>query len=95
MKIIKAGVGKALPFFQCRFVSADTSRQLATYEGQHYIESVDLATKDEVLEFLKARETSKEEKPIDHWLQLLNVDWHKVLLRKCPEHEQTGNPMEQ
>lgn len=93
--LIKANIGQAYPFFQGHLKAGRKMYEAYTYEGRFRIESVELATKNEVLEFIKARKISKRKRPAASWMEKLEAQWCKVLLIRCPEEEQTGNPLEQ
>lgn len=97
IETVKDSLGQVFPFFTC--TSPPTNRagdrhRVFKYDGQYRIESATLATKQEVLDFVKARDQSKGEKPASVWLDKLNSSWLKVTLRRCPEEQQTGDPME-
>lgn len=92
---VKSNIGRAYPFFTCLSQAgsrASDNSRLFIFDGHYRIDSADFATKEEVLEFVKAREQSKRDKPASVWMDKLNSRWLKVLLRKAPE--QSGNPME-
>lgn len=96
VECIKQNVGQAYPLFQCRTqagLRSQNESRIYTYEGHYRIESAESATKQEVLEFVKARDQSKGEKPASVWLDKLNSHWLKVMLRRCPDNEQSGDPM--
>lgn len=64
------------------------------FEGFFSIVTAEIATSEEVLEFVKTREQSKGEKPAEVWQDKLRSRWLRVLLTKSGQESQKGDPME-
>lgn len=97
---VKASLGQAYPYFTYKPLetegrdNTDGPQRIYTYAGHYRISTAEIATKEEVLDFVKARGQSQAAKPASVWQDKLNSTWLKVTLRKCPEEEQGVNPME-
>lgn len=92
---------KALPFFH--YSDSEGAQQLFEfyhssfyrYLGQYRIDSVEKFPGGslEVREFIEARDESKKERTASKWKEMLSSDWIKVVVRRCPEDRQTGDPV--
>lgn len=91
---VMGNIGETYPLYLTQIKRRGT----VSYEGQHRIETAEQATPEEVAALRKYRENGLGSMHKDRFLSEDGVlieresTWLKVVVRRCPEVEQTGDP---